>query len=80
MSKYYRIISYTPYCGEEKYDYIATNDEKELYHFAQECCEENACEWYDEEYYEDEEEYFGECGYRIEEIDYKTWSEEVKGW
>lgn len=78
MSKYYRTTSYTPYCGEERYDYIVTDSERELHYFAQTCCEENAYEWYDEEYVEDEEEYFSECGYRIEEIDYQTWKEEVQ--
>jgi hypothetical protein len=78
MSKYYRITSYTPYCGEERYDYIVTDSERELHYFAQDCCESNAYEWYDEEYVEDEEEYFGECGYKVEEIDYQTWKEEVQ--
>ena len=77
--KYYEIESYTPYCGEESYDYFATDNEKELHKFAQRCCEENALEWIDDEYLnpEDEEAYFAECGYNIKEIDYLTWKEEM---
>ena len=76
--KYYRIISETPYCGEDRADYFATDNEKELYEYAEECCYNNAIEWYDEEDCDmNEEEYFAECDYYIEEIDYKTWKEEM---
>lgn len=78
MSKYYRITSFTPYCAEERIDYIITDDERELHHFAQECCEENAAEWYDEYVDMDEEDYYSECRYIVEEIDYYTWKEEVQ--
>lgn len=79
--KYYRIISETPYCGEDRTDYFATNNEKELHRYAQECCECNAAEWYDEDTCQmddmNEEDYYNECNYYIEEIDYETWKEEM---
>lgn len=80
MMKYWRVTSFTPYCGEERDDYIATNDEKELHEFAEECAAENGLEWYDEQVDMDEEEYYDQCTYEIEEIDYNTWSREVRVW
>jgi hypothetical protein len=79
--KYYRILSQTPYCGEERYDDIATENDNELHDYAYECCMENGLEWYDEEEVDmDEAEYFDTCRYDIEEIDYETFKEEAEPW
>lgn len=86
--KYYRVTAYTPYCGEETTDFIATDDEQKLQEFAQALCEDNAAEWepawcehYDEGY-ETEEEfqeyYYSGCGTRIEEITEAEYKEETK--
>ena len=86
--KYYRVTAYTPYCGEETTDFIATEDEQKLQEFAQTLCEDNAAEWepawcehYDEGY-ETEEEfqdyYYSGCGTRIEEITEAEYKEETK--
>lgn len=86
--KYYRVTAYTMYCGEEMTDYIATEDEEELKAFAQNLCEDNAAEWepgwgdYEEEGFDTEEEwqeeYYGTCGARIEEITEAEYKEETK--
>lgn len=86
--KYYRVTAYTPYCGEETTDYIATESNTELAKFADTLCADNAAEWepgwgdYAEEGYETEEEwqedYYSGCGTRIEEITEAQYKEETK--
>jgi hypothetical protein len=86
--KYYRVTAYTPYCGEEMIDYIATDNEKKLMDFADELTYENAIQWepcwdrYDEEGYNSEgefqEAYYDHCGARIEEITEAEYKEETK--
>lgn len=82
--KYYRITSYTPFCGEETYDYYQAPEVEDIscvYEFAAECCNNNAMEWYDEileEMYDmSEEDYLDNCGYKVEEIDKETFDEEA---
>ena len=85
--KYYRVTAYTMYCGEETTDYIATDNEGQLRSFALHLAEENAMEWepcwvdYEENGYESEEdwqeEYYGSCDARIEEITEEEYKEET---
>ncbi len=86
--KYYRVTALTPYVGEETIDYIATESNKELAHFADELCADNAAEWapcfdeYAEEGYESaeawEEDYYSGCYVRIEELTEEEYKEETK--
>jgi len=86
--KYYRVIAYTPYCGEHMTDYIATDDEQKLQEFKQNLIEDNAAEWepgwadYAEEGYESEEEwqedYYAGCGATVQEISEAEYLEETK--
>lgn len=84
MEKYYRIIAYTPFCGEEFIGYcsIKDGDDERLYEFADLIVAENS----DEHIYDhidditDEEvceEFYEGCGARFEEIDYDTFMEEA---
>ena len=73
--RYWRITSYTPFCGEECIDYYSGTDENAMHKFAEECAGENAMEWWDEECM-DEDEYYAGCGYRFEEISCRTYREE----
>lgn len=63
--KYYKITCGTPFVGEENDYYIATNSEKELKKFIDDCEYENGLEWYDDDMLElygfTDEEYFAEC-------------------
>lgn len=86
--KYYRVTAYTMYCGEETTDYLATDDQWRLRTFAVDLCEENAAEWepcfedFEEQGYDSEEdwqeEYYGSCGTRIEEITKEEYIEGIK--
>ena len=71
--KYYEIKCETPYCGEDNYYYYKSigNDEKAFLAFVDECLNENANEWYDEQAEEDYpewEDYIAACNYRVREI------------
>ena len=74
--KYYLITTYTCYCGEHFYHYIAIpegesiEDEKwtELFYG---WVADDAAEWWDdqsEEEYDSYDDYLAECGYDVEEI------------
>ena len=75
--KFYLITTYTCYCGEHFYHYVAipegqsVNDEKWIDRFCY-WVNDDAAEWWDEqseeEYDGDYEAYLSECGYDIEEI------------
>lgn len=80
MTKYYRIIARTPYCGETNYYYIATDSKDELMRFASECVDDNANEWYDDqaaEEYPDWDDYLVECYCDIEEIPFEEYIQEA---
>ena len=67
--KYFKIICYTPFCGEEKTYFEAIKDYTEILYIADDLCGDNANEnYYDhvDEYME--EEFHEECFYEIEEI------------
>lgn len=84
MEKYYRIIAYTPFCGEESTGYcgIKEGDESRLHEFADLLIAENA-----EEHIQDHvdditdeeacEEFYEGCGARFQEIDYNVYMEEA---
>lgn len=87
--KYYRVTAYTPYCGEEMEDFIATEDQDELTSFADALCSDCAAEWAPdfEDWYEDqgydsaeeyEEYYYSQCCVNIEEITEDEYKEEMK--
>lgn len=88
MTKYYRITASTPYCGEHLDDYIVTDDENELRHFAENVRGECALEWapdfneyeaYDYDSYEDfQDAYWAECTVRWEEITLAEFIEETR--
>ena len=75
--KYYLITTYTCYCGEHFYHYVAIpegespEDAKWADKFYGWVCDD-AAEWWDdqsEEDYEDNyDDYLAECGYDVEEI------------
>lgn len=85
--KYYRITAYTPYVGEELVDYIATDSEDKLHEFADELAQDCATEWepcwdeYIDHGYNSEEDYqedyYAQCGARIEEITETEYQEET---
>lgn len=88
--KYYRIVAYTPYAGEELYDYGygETVEDEKLQEKAdllmEECInmwvDQHSDGWYEEGYTskeEWEEDYLSGCGVRMEEIDYATYTEEM---
>lgn len=87
MTKYYRLIVYTPYCGEEFtghccFDDAKPEEVKRAYDFAELLLIENAEEnVYDhvEDLTDDEarEEFYEGCGVIWQEIDYKTYLEEA---
>lgn len=80
--KYYRIECSTPYCGEQNYYYLATEEKKDskvFLSFIDDCLNENANEWYDEqaqEDYPDWEDYLSSCDYTVEEITKEEYDEE----
>lgn len=74
--KYYLVITYTCYCGEYFYHYVAIpegespSDEKwaDLFYG---WVSDDAAEWWDEqseEEYDSYDDYLCECGYDVEEI------------
>ena len=74
--KYYLVTTYTCYCGEHFYHYVAIpdgespSDEKwaDLFYG---WVADDAAEWWDEqseEEYDSYDDYISECGYDIEEI------------
>ena len=76
--RYYRITCHTPYVGEDNDYYVGVRDRAELEAAIEECLYENANEWYDEEIrvdYPDEDEYYAECYYELEEIDKEEYLE-----
>ena len=75
--KYYMITTYTCYCGEDMYHYMAipegrSIEEDEFMEIIFGWLAEDAYEWWDdqsaEEFDDDYDAYLGECGYDIEEI------------
>ena len=75
--KYYLVTTYTCYCGEHMYHYIAipedrSIEEDEFMEIIFGWVAEDAYEWWDdqseEEFDGDYDAYLGECGYDIEEI------------
>ena len=87
MVRYYRVIAYTPYCGEEFTGHCCFNDENPIdveraHGFADVLIAENANEHFhdhveDATNEEECEEYYEGCGARWQEIDYKTYLEEA---
>ena len=74
--KYYLVTTYTCYCGEHFYHYVAIpenesiSDEKwaDLFY---DWVADDAAEWWDdqsEEKYDSYDDYLCECGYDVEEI------------
>ena len=84
MEKYYRVIAYTPFCGEEFIGYcgIKEGDEDRLHEFADLLIAENAEEHIldhvdditDEEAYD---EFYEGCSAIFQEIDYSIYMEEA---
>lgn len=87
MDRYFRIIAYTPYCGEEFTGYCAYSDkdpdgEERMRAFADLLVTENADEHihdHIEDLLDEEarEEYYEGCGARFEEIDVDTYEKEA---
>lgn len=84
MEKYYRVIAYTPYCGEEFTGYCAIKDgdEDRLHGFANVLIAENANEHIHDHVEdltneEECEEFYEGCGVRLQEISYDTYMEEA---
>lgn len=67
--RYFEIHTYSPYCGEENYYYIAVNNEMSIDAIAISHCEEDSWCWYDDQA-EDEysDEFYLNCGYDLREI------------
>lgn len=74
--KYYEVICFTPYCGEQEYFYLEIPDHEDLKDDKW-CAEvgnliaENAYEWYDEaaeDDYEDFDNYLASCSAITNEI------------
>ena len=78
--KYYEIHCETPYCGEDTYEYMKSDDYEKVRQYAWECCCSNADMWADEdqvgEDYPDIEDYYAECNYVITEITAEQYYEE----
>ena len=75
--KYYLITTYTCYCGEQMYHYLAVPEGESIesnkyMDRIYDMVAEDALEWWDdqseEEFEGDYDTYLGECGYDIEEI------------
>ena len=70
--KYYEIHCETPYCGEDAYEYVKSDDYEKVRQLAWEYTCSNADMWADEdqvvEDYPDIEDYYAECHYTITEI------------
>lgn len=72
MSKYYKIVSYTPFKHEERTDYIVSDFYSEVCSYANECAEEHG-DLMLSLYHEDEDPiwFLNNCGYWISEIEVK---------
>ena len=74
--KYYCVITYTCYCGEHTYHYLAIPDNEDIeddkyQDKIADWVNDNASEWWDEqseEEYDSYDDYLAECGYDVEEI------------
>lgn len=80
--RYYEIHCETPFCGEDNYFYIASDNYEEVEAFASECETENGYEWWDtvlEEDGWDEEDYFEQCSSTIKEITKEEYEEYAYG-
>lgn len=75
--KYYLITTYTCYCGEHMYHYMAVPEDRSIEEdeFMEQIygmVNEDAYDWWDdqseEEFESDYDAYLGECGYDIEEV------------
>lgn len=72
MTKYYRIVSYTPFRQEGRVDYIVSDDYNEVVAYAEKCAEENGEMMLD--FFHDGEDpiwFMNGCGFWITEIDVK---------
>lgn len=81
--KYYRVTVYTPFCGEEADHYIKAESRGKLEDIAADLAYENGLEWCDDQTLEEndmsEDDYYAECGYRIQEIDEDEYRENAWG-
>ena len=75
MAKYYKVTTYTPYCGENIDHYLRIEDDEHIEYYEEtiwDWADEDAYEWWDEQAKEDYDNDFGEyhacCGYIIEEV------------
>ena len=74
--KYYLITTYTCYCGEHMYHYMAVPEghsieEDEFMEIIFDWVAEDAYEWWDdqsEEEFDSYDDYLAECGYDVEEV------------
>lgn len=80
--KYYLITTYTCYCGEHMYHYMAVPEDRSIEEdeFMEQIygmVNEDAYDWWDdqseEEFEGDYDAYLGECGYDIEEVSEKEY-------
>lgn len=86
--KYYMIKTYTPYCGEHNYHYLAIpdcdniDDDKYL-DWMMDRVNDTATDWWDEESAEefdgDYDEYLANCGYDLYEITEEEFNAEGDG-
>ena len=78
--KYYEIHCETPYCGEDAYGYIKSDDYEKVRRDAWKYCRSNADSWADEdqvaEDYPNIEDYYAECSYVITEITKEEYEDE----
>lgn len=73
--KYYEVEAYTPYCGEQRFDYLAVSDDCDFHQvelWADDVCDDNAHEWWDwesaEDYSYEYDDYRADCGWDLREI------------
>lgn len=74
--KYYLITTYTCYCGEHMYHYMAVPEDRsieedEFMEIIFGWVAEDAYEWWDdqsEEEFDSYDDYLAECGYDVEEV------------
>ena len=74
--KYYLITTYTCYCGEHMYHYMAVPEDRsieedEFMEIIFDWVAEDAYEWWDdqsEEEFDSYDDYLAECGYDVEEV------------
>ena len=64
--KFYRVVCYTPFVGEESDCYIKSYHEGELRRQIDDCVYENASNWYDDQTLKEndmsEDDYYADCG------------------